>query len=254
MINATMIYWVTFAILGCVTGHQILLRQSSYRTISKKTLDLLIIFFMPTYIFLIWMIKTSLSSLVLLQCSLVIIECLLLIFLSQMRSAKYNKLLISFLDDIALNLSVGLAFRESINALDEISEYKKQIDLREIIESFKYQYEVKESTHLMPEARYLLGELKKIDSSNFNVKLKTEALRNRLKSEQLTLSRVKVATSQARAQTGVCIFLYLGLILYTANSRSSFFSSLWFTFSVGLFLCGLALMSYLSRSAIKVDL
>jgi Flp pilus assembly protein TadB len=248
------IYWVTFAVLGFVTGHQILLRQYTYRTISKKTLGFLIHFFLPTYIFLIWFIKSHLFLLVSVQVGLVFLEVLFLYLLSQRRLSSFRKKIIPFLDDISLNLSTGRSFRESILSLEEFSEYHSQVDLNEIIQSFKYQYEAKPLVFMSSQAQDLLKELQRIESSHLNTRTKLEALRNRIFSEQKIFLKVHIATSQAKAQGLVCSFLYVGMIIFSIITRSRFFESPLFYLSVLLFISGLILMRRLSLWAIKVKL
>jgi Flp pilus assembly protein TadB len=248
------LYWVTFSVLGCITGHQILLRQVAYRTISKKTLGFLIIFFMPCYIFLIWCLKSSLVALLIAQIILVVLEYYFILFMTYRRRKSFNQLLIPFLDDLALNLAVGASFREAILSLKLIKDYENNIDLCEIIEAFSYQTQTQQNSCLCESGRHLLMELQKIYSSNLNVLLKVQALRTRYRSEQVLDEKIQVAISQSKAQAMVCVFLYLGLLGYTAASRSSFLLTIWFMVSIGLMLTGLLIMKQMSASAMRVKL
>jgi len=250
----SLIYWVTFSILGIITGHQILLRQEIYRTVSKKTLGILRIFFIPTYIFLVWIMKASLLQLLISQILLISSEFCYIIYLAYHRKVKFQKLLVPFLDDIVINLSIGKSLRDSILMLKDVPEYRNHIDFREIIERFQYQSQNEVSTYLQPEAVKILNELEKILIAKVNMSSRLRALRYRVKSEQTTLERVKLATSTAKAQTIVCTILYLGFIIYTANSRSSFFTSVWFLASLVLFFLGLVVIQRLSQLALRIKI
>jgi len=248
------IYWVTFAALGCITGHQILHRQHTYRTISKKTLDFLIIFFVPSYIFLTWSLKFSLTALIVIQAALVILEYLFILIMSSKRQKNFEQLLVPFLDDLSLNLTVGASFRDAILSLKRVAFYQKNIDFCEIIEAFNYQASDDQTLYLSRQGQQLLNQLQKINSSNLNNLNKVQALRHRCRSEQVLSDKLQVATAQAKAQSLVCIFLYIGLIFYTAASRSSFFLTIWFALSAFLIISGLTLMSYISKKSLEVNL
>jgi hypothetical protein len=138
--------------------------------------------------------------------------------------------------------------------LKDVPEYRDHVDFYEIIERFQYQSHNKCTPYLRPKAAMLLHELEKIMLAQSNTRHRLQALRQRVKYDQITLERVKVATSQAKAQAIVCVILYLGLIVYIANTRSSFFKSIWFVISLLLFFLGLFLMQRLSQLAIRVKI
>lgn len=236
------LYWVTISTLGSLIGHQIIRRQRYYRTISKKTLEICAIIFVPTYFFLMWQLKHHHLVMILTPILMVALEGGIIFVGVYLRKRQFDKLLLLFLDEILANLQSGQSLRDTLLRMDRHPEFIKSFDLREICSHFMFEKPNCNLKVLIPQAQEISRELDAIYESNVGTIKKMIALRARARMEKRFFSKRDQVLSQIKAQTLICVFLYGLAWLAVSWWRPHFLLSLASGFSYVLVIFGLLIM------------
>ena len=252
--NLDLLCWVTFTIFGCIIGRQIYVRHKNHRIDVVLSTSWLLILISPICCIFFWFSRHSLvySSLILLL--IIGFELLFIIYAIYRRKQQFNKNLFLFLDDIAIKLLSGLSFRDAIVQLKIHPHFANQFDFSEIISAFEFLAGSPTLKNLLPEAQRMYWQLVQIHESNFNVLPKIQALRARLKADQVAMEKVNIASAQVKGQLMVAASLYMGLLIYIWIDYPDFILSGWFVVSLFLFGLGIYIIQLMTKKAMKVVL
>lgn len=245
---STYLFWVTSTIFGLTAGHISLNSLRRYHLISAETQlkTFVTLCFLLPLLFFRWSQSHTFLTIPFFLVGLIATEFFIILWSHHQRKKNFYKRKIPFLEDIILNLNMGLSLRESISKLK--SQYSSQLDLNEIVSSFHLNVPQIHSLALHSEAQELWQELQRIYQSQHNTKAKLIALKDRYKQQQRWTERIEIAAQGPRAQLYVVSLIFSLVLLYRWNTHQSFVLSGLGFLALGLFGVGAYLIRRLSRS------
>jgi len=239
--------WILISILGCLSGHHLLIHLHTLRVISDQTLARTKIFLTPMTLFFAFLMRERVFSALLFLLTMHLLPMLAVVLNQRFRKWHFQREILPFLDELTLQIRGGNSLRESLSEVGARARFRKSVDLNEIPGLIRIP-EREKGLKLIAEAQELLSELQKMDLSSARIAEKLRAYRKKEKMIQGFRQRSSQVTGQVRAQAGVCAILYLILLAWTWFHQPEAVSSWIGMVSVTFFASGLMAMFLLGRS------
>ena len=239
--------WILISLFGCISGYQILLQLHSLRVISVRTLERAKICLGPFCFFFMFWLRNHAVIALLSVFFLHLAPFFVMLGNQIMRKTKFHRQILPFLDEIVLKMRAGKSLRETLKEVISQNPDAHSLDLRELSSLICFP-ENKERLVLIPAARELLIELRKMDQSRTRVIERVRSYRQKERMIQKFRQKSGQVTSQVRTQALVCSLLYVTLLIWTILTELNPRLLIPILISVFLFTLGICSFFMIGRS------